>query len=169
MAKAQDLARRIKGQLDRSVANLSAGDLPLHTIAAIDHGHAGSVSFEQGYAGIEQGTLLQDLKAILPDEFDFSLFPPGSDKEREIIEVLQEVAGGLQGRERRKTGSRNPVWPSSSRSCLRRSSRASGRSPEARHVLRLLMLWRRTAAEHGLEDCKGGRQLVTQRGDVRSG
>lgn len=75
-----------------------------YTIAAIDRGHAGSVSFEQVYAGIEKGTLLQDLKAMLPGEFDFSMFPPGSDKEREIIEVLQEVAGGLEGRERRKTG-----------------------------------------------------------------
>lgn len=75
-----------------------------YTIAAIDRGNADKVSFDEVYAGIEKGTLLQDLNAMLPGEFDFSLFPPGSDKEQELIEVLQEVAGGLKGRERRKTG-----------------------------------------------------------------
>jgi hypothetical protein len=72
--------------------------------AALDAGKGPQVTFDDVYKGLENGTLLQDLQARLPNTFDFSLFPQGSDKERELLDVLNEVAGGLEGRERRKTG-----------------------------------------------------------------
>jgi len=72
--------------------------------AAIDEGHACKFTFTEIYSGIERGTLLQDLANRLPDVFDFSLFPPGSEQEIGLIESLRDVAGGLEGRERRKVG-----------------------------------------------------------------
>lgn len=75
--------------------------------AAIDHGKGAEVSFDDIYHGLEKGTLLQDLNAKLPNTFDFSIFPPGSEKEREFLEVLKQAAGGLEGRERKKTGVQN--------------------------------------------------------------
>lgn len=75
--------------------------------AALDHGKGSEVSFEEVYEGLERGTLLQDLNKKLPDTFDFSLFPPGSDKEKELLEVLQLASEGIRGRERRKSGVEN--------------------------------------------------------------
>lgn len=75
-----------------------------YTTAALDHGKGPEVSFDDIYEGLERGTLFQDLSKKLPNTFDFSLFPPGSEKEKEILAVLQQAAEGLRGRERRKTG-----------------------------------------------------------------
>lgn len=72
--------------------------------AALDAGKGDEVSFDEFYAGLERGTLLQDLAKKLPNTFDFSIFPEGSTKEKEFLTVIQLAAEGLQGRERRKTG-----------------------------------------------------------------
>jgi hypothetical protein len=72
--------------------------------AAIDQGKGAQVSFNDIYQGLEKGTLFQDLSEKVPGAFDFSLFPQGSEKEKELLEVIGQVAGGLEGRERRKTG-----------------------------------------------------------------
>ncbi|HJW02764.1 MAG TPA: hypothetical protein VJ548_05735 [Azospira sp.] len=75
-----------------------------YVTAALDHGKGAEISFEEFYEGLERGTLFQDLDRKLPNTFDFSLFPPGSDKEKEILAVLQLASEGFRGRERRKTG-----------------------------------------------------------------
>jgi hypothetical protein len=72
--------------------------------AALDHGKGSEVSFNDIYEGLERGTLFLDLEKKLPNTFEFSLFPPGSEKEKEMLAVLQESAEALRGRERRKTG-----------------------------------------------------------------
>jgi hypothetical protein len=56
------------------------------------------------YRGLERGTLLQDLQKKLPGDFDFSMFAPGSEQGVALNEVLNQLAGGLQGRETRKVG-----------------------------------------------------------------
>lgn len=76
-----------------------------HTIAALDHGKGPTVSFDDIYEGLEKGTLFQNLKKKLST--DFSLFPAGSEQEREILEVLKRAAECLRGVERRKTGVEN--------------------------------------------------------------
>ncbi|WP_148654573.1 hypothetical protein [Paraburkholderia caribensis] len=78
-----------------------------YLVAALDHDEGDKFTFDDVYSGIENGTLLADLKEKLPDSFDFSLFPPGGAEELAIIEALRPVAGGLEGRERRKTGVEN--------------------------------------------------------------
>lgn len=78
-----------------------------YVTAALDQGKGAEVSFEDIYEGLERGTLLQDLKKKLPNTFDFSIFPSGSDKEKELLEVLQLASEGFRGRERRKTGVEN--------------------------------------------------------------
>jgi len=75
--------------------------------AALDHGKGAEVSFEEIYEGLERGTLFQDLDKKLPNTFDFSIFPPGSDKEKEVLAVLQLASEGFRGRERRKSGVEN--------------------------------------------------------------
>ncbi|MDD2762326.1 MAG: hypothetical protein PHH11_18760 [Methylomonas sp.] len=75
--------------------------------AAIDHGKGSEISFEDIYQGLENETLFQDLERKLPNSFDFSLFPAGSEKEKELIAALQQAAGGLEGREGRKVGVEN--------------------------------------------------------------
>jgi hypothetical protein len=72
--------------------------------AALDHGLGPQYSFDEFYEGLESGKLLQDLNAKLPKTFDFSLFPPGGDQERALLEVIRNAAEGIRGRERRKTG-----------------------------------------------------------------
>ena len=72
--------------------------------AAISRGHGDTVSFREIYESLERGTLLEDLEKKIPGEFDFSLFPPGQEQSVALNQVLNEVAGGLEGRERRKTG-----------------------------------------------------------------
>jgi hypothetical protein len=69
---------------------------------AIANEHRDSVSFDEIYESLGRGTLLEDLNNKIPGEFDFSLFPPGSEQCVALNHVLNEVAGGLQGRERRK-------------------------------------------------------------------
>lgn len=72
--------------------------------AVISHGHGKAISFSELYKSLEEGTVLEDLSVKIPDEFDFSLFPPESEQAKALNEVLNQVAGGLQGRERRKVG-----------------------------------------------------------------
>ncbi|MEN5208650.1 hypothetical protein ABE493_11085 [Stenotrophomonas terrae] len=72
--------------------------------AAIEAGHGNSLSFDEIYRGIERGTLLEDINKKLPGVCDFSLYPAGSEQSIALHEVLNLVAGGLQGRERRKLG-----------------------------------------------------------------
>jgi len=75
--------------------------------AALDHGKGAEISFEEVYKGLERGTLLQDLDQKLPNTFDFSIFPHGSDKEKELLAVLQLASEGFHGREHRKSGVEN--------------------------------------------------------------
>lgn len=76
-----------------------------YVMAAIDSGHANKLSFDDVYQGLERGTLLPDIKQKVPGaHFDFSMWPHGSDEERALLEPLKMAAGGLEGRERRKTG-----------------------------------------------------------------
>jgi len=72
--------------------------------AAISKSHLDSVSFDEIYTGLEQGNLFQFLDKKIPGEFDFSLFKPNSDECIGFHQVLNNIAGGLQGRERRKLG-----------------------------------------------------------------
>jgi len=72
--------------------------------AAIERGTCSQLTFAEVYSGIEAGNLLASLNSRFPKQFDFSLFPPGSDGEREIIASLRFVAPGLEGRERKKVG-----------------------------------------------------------------
>ena len=72
--------------------------------AAIARGHADAFSFQEIYQGLENRTLLDDLKKKLPDEFDFSLFTTGTEQANGLYHVLHEAAGGLEGRERKKVG-----------------------------------------------------------------
>jgi hypothetical protein len=72
--------------------------------AAIDEGRGGDLSFDEVYSGLESGTLLADLDRKYPDTFDFSPYPAGSDNETRLLEALHNATGGIEGRERRKTG-----------------------------------------------------------------
>jgi len=72
--------------------------------SAIANGHGNTVSFNDIYESLERGTLLRDLDNKIPGEFDFSLFPEGSEQCKGLNNVLNEIAGGLVGRERRKVG-----------------------------------------------------------------
>lgn len=72
--------------------------------SAIANGHADTLSFNDIYKGIEQGTLLDDLNKKIPGEFDFSLFKSGEAQSVAFNNVMAEVAGGLEGRERKKVG-----------------------------------------------------------------
>ena len=48
--------------------------------SAISNGHGDAFSFGEIYESLEAGTLLQDLEATLPQEFDLGLFPAGVSK-----------------------------------------------------------------------------------------
>jgi len=72
--------------------------------SAIANGHGNTVSFQEIYDNLEKGTLLEYLDQKIPGEFDFSLFPPGGKQCSALNHVLNNVAGGLHGRERRKVG-----------------------------------------------------------------
>lgn len=72
--------------------------------AALDDGKGADLSFEEVYAGLETGTLLIDLDRKYPDTFDFSLFPPDSERELGLLGALRGATGGIENRERRKTG-----------------------------------------------------------------
>jgi hypothetical protein len=76
-----------------------------YVMAAIDSGHADKLSFDDVYRGLKRGTLFPDMAQKLPGAlFDFSMWPHGSDQERALLEPLKVAAGGLEERERRKTG-----------------------------------------------------------------
>ena len=75
--------------------------------SAIANGHIDKISFDEIYNELEKGNLLDYLNKKIPGQFDFSLFPPGSDKSIAFHNVINNVAGGLQGRERRKVGIEN--------------------------------------------------------------
>ena len=60
------------------------------------------MSFAEVYKSLEAGTLLDDLSGRIG--MDFSLFPAGSPEQVAVVQVLRDVAGGLEGRERRKVG-----------------------------------------------------------------
>jgi hypothetical protein len=81
--------------------------LGFYVTSAIDAGLADRVSFEEIYAGLKSRSLFQDLDRRLPNTFDFSLFPKGSDSEAAMLHALTQAAEGLEGRERRKTGVEN--------------------------------------------------------------
>jgi hypothetical protein len=72
--------------------------------SAIANGHGAAISFDELYASLEDGRLLEYLDRKIPGEFDFSLFPPGNEQNVALNYVLNEVAGGLRGREDRKLG-----------------------------------------------------------------
>lgn len=72
--------------------------------SAIEDGHAADFSFAEIYEGIEKGTLLDVIDKKLPGVCDFSLFPVGSEQSLAFHRVLNVIADGLRGRERRKLG-----------------------------------------------------------------
>ncbi len=78
--------------------------LGLYVNSAIASGHSESVSFDEIYAGLKTGTLLEVLNKKIPDHFDFSLFPAGSQKCIALNRSLHAIAAGIEGRERRKVG-----------------------------------------------------------------
>ena len=78
--------------------------LGLYVNSAIASGHSESVSFDEIYEGLKNGTLLEVLDKKLPGHFDFSLFPAGSKKCIALNNSLHAIASGIQGRERRKVG-----------------------------------------------------------------
>jgi hypothetical protein len=71
--------------------------------SAIEDGD-GDVSFDDVYKSLEQGRLLEMLDEKVPNQFDFSLFKPGTDETVSLNKVLFDASAGLQGRERRKSG-----------------------------------------------------------------
>ena len=75
--------------------------------SAIANGNLESVSFDEIYSGLEKGNLFDFLNDKLPGEFDFSLFESGSEQCIGFHQVLNNVAGVLHGRERRKLGIAN--------------------------------------------------------------
>lgn len=74
---------------------------------ALEKGYANTMSFADVYKSLENKTLLEDLDIKIPDFFDFSLYSSDSEENRYLNEVLAYVAGGLEGRERRKVGIEN--------------------------------------------------------------
>jgi hypothetical protein len=72
--------------------------------AVLDRGKGQDFTFEEVYRGIENGTLLDDLDRALPDSFDFSIFRALPEQRDGLFSALRQAGGGLEGRERRKTG-----------------------------------------------------------------
>ncbi len=62
---------------------------------AISHGHGRSISFDEIYESLDKGTILEDLDAEIPDEFDFSLFPVESEQSVALNKAINQIAGGL--------------------------------------------------------------------------
>lgn len=71
---------------------------------ALEKGYANAMSFDDIYNSVKNKTLLEDLEDKIPDFFDFSLYPSGSEQNQYLNEVLDCIAGGLEGRERKKVG-----------------------------------------------------------------
>lgn len=82
----------------------SLGFVGFYVNSAIASGYGDTISFDEIYDNLEEGTLLEYLNEKIPGEFDFSLFTPGEEQCVALNHVLNEIAGGLQGRERRKVG-----------------------------------------------------------------
>lgn len=72
--------------------------------SAIARGRGGGISYDAIYTSLENGTILEDLKGKIPDEFDFSLFPSGSEQSLALNEALSLASEGFRGRESRKVG-----------------------------------------------------------------
>ena len=71
---------------------------------ALEKGYADAISFDDIYTSLNNKTLLEDLEIKIPNCFDFSSDPKDSEQNQYLNEVLDYIAGGLQGRERRKVG-----------------------------------------------------------------
>lgn len=71
---------------------------------AIEEGHGSQVSFDEIYSWLKEGKILERLNNKISDVFDFSQYPTGSDQAIAFNSVIHNVAGGLEGRERRKIG-----------------------------------------------------------------
>jgi|ERR1700722_462811 len=84
------------------LSTLSSIGLQVNWVIA--SGHSNAVSFREIYDNLEAGTLLEWLDRKIPDEFDFGLWPAGSEQRVAFNHVVNEVAGGLYGQEDRKLG-----------------------------------------------------------------
>ena len=78
--------------------------LGFYVNSAIEGGHGNTISFNEIYDSLRQGTLLEDLARKIPGEFDFSLFKPGSEQSVALNRALHDASAGFQDRERRKAG-----------------------------------------------------------------
>lgn len=85
--------------------SLSAlGCAAIELTSAIEHGHLNEITFDDIYRQIENGRLVPFLEDRLGDDIDLSLISPDQEQGQYLIAVLNEVAGGLHGRERKKLG-----------------------------------------------------------------
>lgn len=87
---------------DRDVVSLTYFAFSVN--AAIDDGKGGDLEFDDIYSSLERGTLLADLDKLYPDTFDFSVYEAGGEREERLTEMLHNATGGIEHRERRKTG-----------------------------------------------------------------
>ena len=79
--------------------------LQFNLIAVIDSGKHEGVTFKEVKAALESGELFDWLKHRFPGEVDVSVYEgERSPVGREIANALEEAAGGVDGRERRKMG-----------------------------------------------------------------
>jgi hypothetical protein len=63
-----------------------------------------TVSFNEIYDNIENGTLLKFLEQRFPDDFDFSLFRPDDGQVIGLNNIFNGIAGGCRGSEYKKFG-----------------------------------------------------------------
>jgi hypothetical protein len=78
--------------------------LGFYVNSAMADGHGSDISFAEIYSNLERGTLLEYLEREIPGEFDFSLFPQGSEQSFALNHVLHQASFGFQDREGRKAG-----------------------------------------------------------------
>jgi hypothetical protein len=64
----------------------------------------GRITFEYVYKSIDEKNLLQRLVNDFGENVDFSMYTSNTSELTAIYNSLNEAAGGLRGRERRKTG-----------------------------------------------------------------
>jgi hypothetical protein len=69
----------------------------------LEKDHWRTVTFDDVYAHLDSGDLIPFLDAQLKS-IDLSLFGPDEAQGRLLLAALRHAAGGLKGRERRKTG-----------------------------------------------------------------
>lgn len=72
--------------------------------SAIEGGYGKMVSFDDIYSSIDRGTILEDLDKMIPDAFDFSLYPASSGQNIAFNFVIKIASEGIRGRERKKVG-----------------------------------------------------------------